>query len=435
MTRWLAASGWCAALAMAQSSTAQQPKPRYSIKDMGTLGGAFSSAYGINNAGWVTGGSATATQTGLAQTGFFWFGIGPLINLGTLGGPSSEAGGPNALGESALISETAKADANGEDFCGFGTHKQCLAAIWRFGSLKALPTLPGGNNAQAYWLNNGGQVAGFAENGVADATCSTATPFQVSRFEAVVWGADGKIKALSPLPGDTVSFAFGINNSGQVIGGSGVCANTSLPPTNPGAPHAVLWDSNGKPTDLGNLGAPGAFGVASSINDRGEVVGGAFSPIDGSIHAFMWTKGTGMQDLGALMPGAVLTTATCCNTVNNSGEIVGLALDATFTPHAWVYKNKMMMDLNTLIPANSGWYLMSSCSLNDLGEIVGYGVINGEMHSFLARPAFSDIGEVRVSPSFQEVTGMKTVPEEWRKAVMRRAPAGGALIRLPGQQK
>ena len=58
--------------------------------------------------------------------------------------------------------------------------------------MTALSPLNGGHNGQAYWINNEGQVVGFAENGTADATCATATPFQQLRFEAVIWGQDGK---------------------------------------------------------------------------------------------------------------------------------------------------------------------------------------------------------------------------------------------------
>ena len=50
--------------------------------------------------------------------------------------------------------------------------------------------------------------------------------------------------------------------------------------------------------------------VADAINNRGDVVGGALSPKDGTIHAFLWTEDTGMQDLGAF-PGAFVTVAPC----------------------------------------------------------------------------------------------------------------------------
>jgi probable HAF family extracellular repeat protein len=197
------------------AAQAQNPKlPRYTVTDLGTLGGTYSYAYGINNAGVISGGAATPTQTGgIFQTAFLWDDDLHMINLGTLGGSdcpdcSSEAGGPNAKGVSPILSETAEADPNGEDFCSFGTQRRCLAAIWEEGVMTALPNLKGGNNGQAYWTNNQGQTVGLEENGVADSTCSTGTPFQVLRFEAVVWEPNGKIRELRPLKGDTVGYAF-----------------------------------------------------------------------------------------------------------------------------------------------------------------------------------------------------------------------------------
>ena len=117
-----------------------------------------------------------------------------------------------------ILSETGETDPNGEDFCGFGNHVQCLPAIWRNSKLTALPTLPGGHNAEAYGLNNIGQVIGFSENRVEDSSCATLMPFQVFRYDAVVWEPNGHIRKLRRLPGDTVAFGFGINNKGQISG-------------------------------------------------------------------------------------------------------------------------------------------------------------------------------------------------------------------------
>ena len=71
------------------TARAQTPKPKhYTVIDLGTLGGTYSDAYGINDAGVVSGGAATPSQTnGLAQTGFLWIN-GKMNNLGTLGGSS-----------------------------------------------------------------------------------------------------------------------------------------------------------------------------------------------------------------------------------------------------------------------------------------------------------------------------------------------------------
>jgi probable HAF family extracellular repeat protein len=381
----MVASSLLAAIAIAQ------PAPSYTITDLGTLGGTYSYAYGINNAGMVAGGAATSTQTGgVNQTAFLWYG-GHLIDLGTLDGPkkcptcNSEAGGPNAGGESALVSETSETDPNGEDFCAFGTHRQCLGAIWRNGTMTALPPLKGGHNSQAYWIDNRGQVAGLAENGISDPTCASATPSQVLRFEAVIWGPNGAIRELPPLPGDTVGFAFGINDKGQAVGVSGLCSNTSAPPVSPFSlePHAVLWEKDGSPINLGSLG--GTFNVPASINDRGEVAGASRSSKDGNIHAFLWTRETGMKDLG-IFPGTVVTAAGCCNTINNRGEVALLSADAMGNMRALLWKNGVMYDLNALIPAGSPWYLQATSSINDAGEIVGQGLINGEVHAFLATP-------------------------------------------------
>jgi probable HAF family extracellular repeat protein len=342
----------------------------------------------------VAGGAATSTQTnGVSQTAFLWH-HGHMTDLGTLGrlacpDCNSEAGGPNAWGEAAIISETSTPDPNDEDFCAFGTHRQCLGAIWKNGAMAALPTLPGGYNGQSYWLNNQGQVAGLAENGTHDSTCATATPYQVLRFEAVIWGPNGEIQELPPLPGDTVGFAFGINNSGQAVGVSGLCSNTSAPPVGPASlePHAVLWEKDGSPTDLGNLG--GTFNVPAGVNDRGEVAGAAQSSEDGNIHAFLWSKDTGMQDLG-IFPGDFVTAVPCCNTINNSSEVVGVSCPGPFgncRAFLWHGKEDGLIDLNTLIPKDSPWYLECASSINDAGQIVGYGSIDGKVHAFLATPS------------------------------------------------
>lgn len=151
------------ALSIASTARAQAPNPpRYTVTDLGTLGGKYSYAYAINNWGVVAGGAATPAQTnGTSQTAFLWF-EGHRIGLGTLGGAdcpdcSSEAASANAYGDVAILSETAITDyPQGEDFCGFGTHRQCLAGTWKRGSLRALPTLQGGNNSQSAWINNRG---------------------------------------------------------------------------------------------------------------------------------------------------------------------------------------------------------------------------------------------------------------------------------------
>ena len=383
----IAAGSLFAVLTMAQP-------PKYTVMDLGTLGGAGtnSTAFQMNNLGWVAG-SSNLTAGG-PQHAFLWFGGGPLIDIGTYQGtacPSCNSGadGPNVLGEAAIGTETSKMDPNDEDFCAYGTHHQCLGAVWRFGKMTLLPNLPGGNNANAFGINNRGQLVGFAENGVSDATCQKATPFQVTRFQAVIWSPTGEIQQLSPLTsmGDTVAYAFGINDSGQVVGSSGTCATQGLPPVSVAGLHAVLWEKDGTPVYLGTLGdgKNTTSDIAGNINRLGEVAGTSQLP-DGTIHSFLWTRHTGTVDIGTL-PGAFATIAPCCGTLNNKGQIVGFSIDGeTFNSRAFLWQNKVITDLNTLIPAGSPWYLQAAYSINDAGEIVGQGTINGELHGFVASP-------------------------------------------------
>ena len=389
--------------AQEQEQKAERP-PHYTVTDLGTLGGAYSFAFGINNAGKVAGAAATPTQTdGFAATAFLWSKQKGIRNLGVFGPPlfpacptcNSGAAAVGARGQVAMGSEIATLDPNGEDFGQFDppapTHRVTLGAIWRNGVMTALPTLPGGNNANVFWINNLGQASGVAENDIPDSSCSIVTPFQVRRFQPVIWGPKGEIqRVLSPLvsKGDTVAYAFTINDHGQAVGASGLCSTTGLPPVainNTIATHAVLWDKDGSITDLGSLG--GAANVAGNINNRGEVVGTAQSPKDGTVHVFLWTRQTGMLDYGAF-PGAVATVAPCCHTLNDRGKIVGFTVEPAnpYFGRAVIWQGKVPVDLNTLIPKDSPLYLQAANSINDAGEIVGQGLINGETHAFLATP-------------------------------------------------
>jgi probable HAF family extracellular repeat protein len=70
---------------------------------------------------------------------------------------------------------------------------------------------------------------------------------------------------------------------------------------------------------------------------------------DANFHAFRWTKEAGIEDLGKLT-GDVNSAALG---INDSGEIVGLSLDANFDPHPYLWQNGVMTGLNSLIPADS----------------------------------------------------------------------------------
>jgi len=409
-------------VAQAQS----RPPASYTVIDLGTLGGANSFSYSINNSGMVAGGSNTPGQNDpVAQTAFIWYGKQP-ISLGTLGGAacpdcSSEGSAASANGTVALLSETAAADPNGEDFCELNvnrptrTNHQCLAAIWRNGSLSTLPTLAGGNNAEAFFMNKEGEAVGVSEIGTPDATC--ATPFQVRRFEAVKWAPDGTPTRLAPLAGDTVSFAFTNNDRGEAVGFSGVCSNVLLPPfVGPSAPHAIMWDINGTPHDLGN--PPGGAGnnVAVGINNRDQATMNSVMS-DGTIHAFVVSKGV-PQDLGTYPADAFITVAPCCNNINDLGQIAGFSIDSNFNQRAllWESKDQPAIDLNALIPQGSPWYLLLPGGIDDAGAIAATALNMNtfEVHAVLLSPTGG------IGPAARGAMNPPKLPDSVRKKIQRR---------------
>jgi uncharacterized membrane protein len=433
----IAAGSWLAALAAAQ------PQPRYTVIDLGTLGGTYSIGFGINNAGDVAGAAATPAQTdGFAATAVLWSkqkGNLSINKLGVLGPPlfpacpkcNSGAAGVGAAGEVAMGSEIATLDPHGEDFGQWDppnpAHRVTLGAIWRNGVMMALPNLPGGNNANVFWINNLGQISGVAENGVIDPSCSMVTPFQVHRFQPVIWRPNGDIqRVLSPLvsKGDTVAYAFTINDNGEVVGASGLCSTTGLPPfaiNSTTASHAVLWEKDGSITDLGSLGS--GLDIASSINNGGQVLGGGLSPKDGTFHAWLWTRQTGILDYGAF-PGAVATLTPCCHTINDRGEIVGSTVEPNnpYFGRALIWQGTEPKDLNDFVGDPGPFVqLVGAFSINDAGEIVCQGVTNtGELHACLAVPNNGAKPAESVSPAAQQLGSHMPLPEDAREFLQRR---------------
>jgi probable HAF family extracellular repeat protein len=345
---------------------------RYTLTDLGTLGGTTSIAFGINERGHVGG---VATDPSELQHAVLWRGR-HLIDAGQAG-LNSQAGGPNAKDELPVITEVLDSDPLNENFCQFGTGLRCVGAVWKEGATTLLPTL-GGNNAAAININRHGQVIGFAETSTADSTCGAPQQLQ---FQAVMWTKKGEPVTLPPLPGDTVGFALGINDRGQVVGASGTCSNTPLFPF-PIGPHAVLWQ-NGSPFDLTGLG--GTLNTAAAVNNRGEVVGGSSVAGETAFHTFLWTRKRGIEDLGAVEAD----NSSYPTAINSDGRVVGASCDQTLTAcraYLWT-RSEGMADLNSLVVGSRPLNLIVGNGINDAGEIVGLGVdSSGQTHAFLAKP-------------------------------------------------
>ncbi len=123
----------------------------------------------------------------------------------------------------------------------------------------------------------------------------------------------------------------GMNGLGQAVGNADTTVSTSSGTML--AEHAFFYSGSGPLIDLGTLGGPDSYAIATSINNGGTIVGyseatGAGNPT----RAFVWTAAGGMQAL-PMYPGGTSTAAD----INNLGQIVGYATDAGGTNHSFLY--------------------------------------------------------------------------------------------------
>ena len=333
---------------------------QYVINDIGTLGGAPSLGLAINAAGIVTGVSylSSGPHGGVHA---FRYGVGGIVDVGVLpphnfswgygindngmivGGSFVDEGGPVAH---AFLAEGALALSDlgtlGGDFSfAYDINNVMLitgeasnqagdthAFVWSPGNMRDIGTLAGGNRSVGRSINERGQVAGESTFGRRDGTLAF-------RFTE----ADGMV-GLGTLAGGLNSSGYGINNSGQVVG-----------------------ESNTGPI----------------LHPFGRVKGFSFF----GTHAFLWTEGDGMRDLGHLGGGTSRAIA-----ISNTGQVVGTSNLIDGTPHAFSWTSRGgMVDLNTLVPLNSGWVLFEADGVNDKGQITGYGLHNGVVHAFRLGPA------------------------------------------------
>src|SRR5262249_42382323 len=141
--------------APARPALAQQT---FVVKDLGTLGGSFSQAIGINDAGHVVGASTIA---GDGEThAFIWSAKAGMRDLGTLGGTLSLPAGTFSLGD-----QPGRGINNQGHVVGVSStagNLESHAFLWTpNGGMRDLGTL-GGTFSQAGGINDGGVVVGAA---------------------------------------------------------------------------------------------------------------------------------------------------------------------------------------------------------------------------------------------------------------------------------
>jgi probable HAF family extracellular repeat protein len=326
--------------------------PEYTILDLNTLGGTNSEAYGLNNASQVVGRSYI---TGTTWRGFVTspnHAINPATDALTLltGGTQNRGFGINATGVIAGWSASSAGS--------FGVRYSPGAAT--------LGTL-GGGYSYGQAINNLGQVVG-----------SAGLPKSQGNFptHAVLYNGTTAIDLGHLADGDD-SFAYSINSSGAIVGYSG--------DPNGAYANAFLWTPSSPNAGTGTISAVpslgGTYNYAYGINNAGQIVGSSNVADDSQSHAYVSSSGT-ITDLGTL--GG---TSAEAEAINNLAMIVGDSRTAAAVTHAFFDSNGVMVDLNTLIPANSNWTLQKANAINDLGQIAGIGINPaGATHAYLLTP-------------------------------------------------
>lgn len=229
-------------------------------------------------------------------------------------------------------------------------------------------------------INDRSQVVGY-------------TGFLTNDFQWVLlWTSAGGVSIF----GSSWQYTFGngISNTGEIVGANGHSVGG----------YATYW-KDGTPAELAGLPGISEFGgsAANGVNDLGQIVGWS-TDFDASstLVAVTWTPSGTISDLGTLS-GDLYSSAVKINLfgliIGESGNAVNDStimggqdsgfdhgpLEVIGRPFIWSPKAGMR-DLNTLIPANSGWVLNTATDINVWGQIVGQGTLNGQAHGYLLTP-------------------------------------------------
>jgi probable HAF family extracellular repeat protein len=324
----------------------------------------------INESGRIAGQGQNPDRQ---QRAFLWE-SGQMTDLGVpSGGDLSRARSINASGQ--VVGEWRPSGQSG-----------LKAFLYEDGQIKDLNTLivpedstePQWNLLGAQAINNCGQIVG---SGIVN-----------SQTHAFVY-RKGEVTDLGEVLKDSYSAAWGINNSGDVVGASGSSERQS---------EAFVYSASDGSVE--KLGVPGGdtantFSVSEAvgINARGDVMGWSFlypQQNPPRSRAFLYevgqTEPVFLDPLPAdpAVPGDTEDLYTRARDIDETGLVVGWSRDndsggqvRQFSAVLW--ENGRPKDLNDLIPEHSGWQLTDAYAINERGQIVGSGFLNGQLRAFL----------------------------------------------------
>jgi len=264
----------------------------------------------ISDSGWVTGNTADHTAARWSsQSGLEHISLPPEFVL-------SEGTGINSEGDAVGVAFTADSS-------------RSVAFLFRQGKTSLLP----GEQSRADGINDAGEIIGQSK------------PPGQKAVGPVQWKND----TLLDLKICCAGTARRINGNSQIIGDTYDLK---------GHYHAFLWDTEHGSRLLSTAGEE--YSSALALNPRGEVVVRA---VPGGL--FLYSAGR-FEPIDA--PQAAVRG------LNKDEVVVGSFGPNPEAQRAFVWdKAHGLRDLNALIGANAGWTLEVATSINDRGEIVGWG--------------------------------------------------------------
>jgi outer membrane biosynthesis protein TonB len=328
--------------------------PQYQIYDIGVvqMGDTASQGFGVSTAGIAVGRSFQSSGT----QAFSWTVGGGLVGLPNLSGRNYCRS--DSANDSGMVVGTGSTTASGSGR---------LPVVWQNGVVSQLPLPSGQTLGDANGVNASGVAVGSVDGGS-------------SQRGVIYSGGSAAIITQTTLNGSFFVTAFGVNNSGRVVG-------QGIDPTNAARNVGIVYDiGSANAFEVGAL--PGCNGaLAFAVSNTGYVAGSSM-PNQGAGLPFIWSDAGGI----VAIPLAAGTTEGSARGVNSVGWVVGTDSSAFSIP--FLYNGTTTYRLADLLPAGSGWDLSMNTSssadgISDNGIIVGTGMHNGAIHAYAMVPVIS----------------------------------------------